>query len=82
VYYHSLIVELCRLSPSTVAPALGKSVRRLYGALGDVGPDAVTIRLEPEGIRRFAEWFGVHLSNFGSLWAWKDWYEYNALLFV
>ncbi|KNZ45371.1 hypothetical protein VP01_819g2 [Puccinia sorghi] len=72
VYYHSLIVELCRLSPSTVAPALGKSVRRLYGGLGEVGADSVTIRLEPEGIRRFAEWFGVHLSNFGFLWAWKD----------
>ncbi|PLW39364.1 hypothetical protein PCASD_05032 [Puccinia coronata f. sp. avenae] len=79
VYYHSLIVELCRLSPSTVAPALGKSVRRLYGGLGEVGPDAVTIRLEPEGIRRFAEWFGVHLSNFGFLWAWKDWMEISEL---
>ncbi|WAR62696.1 hypothetical protein PtB15_15B283 [Puccinia triticina] len=79
VYYHSLIVELCRLSPSTVAPALGKSVRRLYGGLGEVGADAVTVRLEPEGIRRFAEWFGVHLSNFGFLWAWKDWSDVSDL---
>ncbi|KAA1070421.1 hypothetical protein PGT21_011973 [Puccinia graminis f. sp. tritici] len=79
VYYHSLIVELCRLSPSTVAPALGKSVRRLYGGLGEVGADAVTVRLEPEGIRRFAEWFGIHLSNFGFLWAWKDWTDVTQL---
>ncbi|KAI9616102.1 hypothetical protein KEM48_005359 [Puccinia striiformis f. sp. tritici PST-130] len=32
-------------------------------------------RLEPEGIRRFSDWFGIHLSNFGFLWAWKDWTE-------
>ncbi|KAI7937553.1 hypothetical protein MJO29_014868 [Puccinia striiformis f. sp. tritici] len=76
VYYHSLIVELCRLSPSTVAPALGKSVRRLYAGLGEIGnQDTFSIRLEPEGIRRFSDWFGIHLSNFGFLWAWKDWTE-------
>lgn len=79
VYYYSLIVELCRLSPSTVAPALGKSVRRLYGGLGESGAELITTRLEPEGVRRLAEWFGVHLSNFGFLWAWKDWAEVAEL---
>ncbi|KAG0150049.1 hypothetical protein CROQUDRAFT_652715 [Cronartium quercuum f. sp. fusiforme G11] len=71
VYYTSLIAELCRLSPATVAPALGKAMRRLFGNLPDV--------LEPEGIRRFADWFAVHLSNFGFLWVWKDWVEVTEM---
>ncbi|CAH7685100.1 MIF4G like-domain-containing protein [Phakopsora pachyrhizi] len=75
VYYYSLIAELCRLSPSTVAPGLGKCVRKLYGGLGETGSETLTTRLEPEGIRRFAEWFAIHLSNFGFTWAWKDWTE-------
>lgn len=74
-YYHSLLMELCRLSPSTVAPALGKCVRRLYAGLGadaDVVGEGTPV-LDPEGIRRFAEWFSVHLSNFGFMWGWADW---------
>jgi nuclear cap-binding protein subunit 1 len=54
------------LSPSTVAPAMGKSVRRVYGAMR-------TGRAEGEVIRRFADWFSVHLSNFGFQWGWKEW---------
>lgn len=69
-YYHSLLMELCRLSPSTVAPALGKCVRKLYAGLGS---DAASPTLDPEGVRRFAEWFSVHLSNFGFMWGWADW---------
>ncbi|ORY91755.1 MIF4G like-domain-containing protein [Leucosporidium creatinivorum] len=71
-YYHSLLTELCRLSPGTVAPALGKCVRRLYAGLGS-DSDGGNPVLDPEGIRRFAEWFSVHLSNFGFMWGWADW---------
>ncbi|KAI5475967.1 nuclear cap-binding protein subunit 1 [Pseudohyphozyma bogoriensis] len=66
-YYHALLTELCRLSPSTVAPALGKCVRRLFNSLGEADS------LDPEGVRRFSEWWSVHLSNFGFMWAWADW---------
>ena len=34
IYYYSLITELCKLSPSTVAPSLGKCIRKLYAGLG------------------------------------------------
>ncbi|KAJ7762752.1 MIF4G like-domain-containing protein [Mycena maculata] len=65
IYYISLITELCKLSPSTVGPAVGKSIRKLYSMLGD--------GLDVEVARRFAEWFAVHMSNFGFQWVWKEW---------
>jgi nuclear cap-binding protein subunit 1 len=66
IYYIALITELCKLSPSTVGPAVGKSIRKLYTALGD--------GLDPEVSRRFGEWFAVHMSNFGFQWVWKEWW--------
>jgi nuclear cap-binding protein subunit 1 len=66
LYYSTLITELAKLSPTTVGPAVGKSIRRLYSLLGDEG-------LDPEIGRRFAEWFAVHMSNFGFGWVWKEW---------
>lgn len=75
IYYYSLITELCKLSPSTVAPALGKCIRKLYAGLGlsdeEAGPEAVV--LGPEGIRRYSDWMATHLSNFGFHWRWQEW---------
>ncbi|KAJ7179608.1 MIF4G like-domain-containing protein [Mycena filopes] len=65
IYYIGVITELCKLSPSTVGPAVGKSIRKLYGTLGE--------GLDVEVARRFAEWFAVHMSNFGFQWVWKEW---------
>lgn len=79
VYYHSLVTELCKVSPQTVAPALGKCIRKLYAGLGaDMNAegqfDEGVIVLGAEGARRFADWFGVHLSNFGFHWRWPEWW--------
>ncbi|KAF8803946.1 hypothetical protein BYT27DRAFT_6725890 [Phlegmacium glaucopus] len=65
IYYIALITELCKLSPSTVGPAVGKSIRKLYNSLSE--------GLDVEAARRFAEWFAVHMSNFGFQWVWKEW---------
>ncbi|KAI6046510.1 MIF4G like-domain-containing protein [Pisolithus marmoratus] len=65
VYFIALITELCKLSPSTVGPAVGKSIRRLYNCLAE--------GLDVEVARRFVEWFAVHMSNFGFQWVWKEW---------
>lgn len=73
-YYEALLNELCRTSPNTIAPALGRCVRRLYGGLGTDVEAGSPIILDPEGIKRFAEWFATHLSNFGFAWSWSDWY--------
>ena len=79
IYYYSLITELCKLSPSTVAPALGKCIRKLYAGLGlsdaEAGPEAVV--LGPEGIRRYSDWMATHLSNFGFHWRWPEWCVYH-----
>jgi nuclear cap-binding protein subunit 1 len=79
VYYQSLIGELCKISPQTVAPALGKCIRKLYAGLGSAVDGAAAdgpkskLTLGPEQTRRFAEWFAVHLSNFGFHWRWPEW---------
>ncbi|KAF9498218.1 cap binding protein 80-PB [Pleurotus eryngii] len=65
LYYFGLITELCKLSPPTVGPAVGKSIRKLYTNLAE--------GLDVDVARRFAEWFAVHMSNFGFQWVWKEW---------
>ena len=67
IYYGSVITELCKISPNTVAPPVGRAVRKLYGLLGEDS-------LDVEIARRLGEWFAVHLSNFGFQWMWKEWY--------
>lgn len=66
LYYTTLLREIVTINPQSIAPAMGKSVRRVYGLLG-------TGRADTEAIRRFADWFSVHLSNFNFSWNWKEW---------
>jgi len=65
MYYYSLITEVCKLSAATVGPAVGKSIRKLYGMLGE--------GLDVEIVKRFSDWFAVHMSNFAYQWVWKEW---------
>ncbi|EJD00881.1 uncharacterized protein FOMMEDRAFT_157996 [Fomitiporia mediterranea MF3/22] len=65
MYYIALITELCKLQPSTTGPAVGKSIRKLYGYLVD--------GLDVAAAHRFTEWFATHMSNFGFQWVWKEW---------
>ena len=67
LYYSGLITELCKLSPQTVGPAVGKSIRKLYSELGN--------GLDVDAARRFVEWFATHMSNFGFAWVWKEWVD-------
>ncbi|KIJ26031.1 hypothetical protein M422DRAFT_272943 [Sphaerobolus stellatus SS14] len=71
LYYFALITELCKLSPPTVGPAVGKSIRRLHSYLTD--------GLDVEMAQRFSEWFAVHMSNFNFQWVWKEWVPDLAL---
>ncbi|WWD15707.1 hypothetical protein CI109_100129 [Kwoniella shandongensis] len=66
IYYSSVITELCKISPNTVAPPVGRAVRKIFSLLGSEG-------LDVEVARRVAEWFAIHLSNFGFQWMWKEW---------
>ncbi|TIB97269.1 hypothetical protein E3Q18_02684 [Wallemia mellicola] len=65
LYYSSLMTELCKREPKRVAPALGRSIRKLYTFIGE--------GLDIEIIFRLSEWFATHLSNFGFNWVWKEW---------
>ncbi|KAG8900835.1 hypothetical protein FRB99_005740 [Tulasnella sp. 403] len=72
IYYYALITELCKLSPSTVGPAVGKSIRKLYRLLDD--PATLDSgALDVEVAKRVVEWFAVHMSNFAFNWVWKEW---------
>ena len=66
LYYGSVITELCKSSPNTVAPPVGRAVRKIFTMLGGEG-------LDEEIGRRVEEWFAIHLSNFGYQWMWKEW---------
>ncbi len=66
IYYMGVITELCKLAPQSAGPAVGKSIRKLFGYLAD--------GLDVDVSRRFAEWFAIHMSNFGFQWVWKEWF--------
>jgi nuclear cap-binding protein subunit 1 len=66
VYYHSVTTELCRLSPSTIAPCLGRAMRFLFRSIAD---------MDIELAYRFMDWFAQHLSNFEFRWKWDEWRE-------
>jgi hypothetical protein len=66
VYFSALICELCRLSPGTFGPAVGKCFRKLHDMTGE--------GLDVEISYRFSEWFAVHMSNFEFRWPpWQEW---------
>lgn len=67
VYYHSVTTELCKLSPGTIAPCLGRAMRFMYRRIDDMDMDLSY---------RFMDWFAHHLSNFEFRWKWDEWQEY------
>lgn len=66
LYYSSLLREIVSAAPQQVAPSLGRTMRRFHAAFG-------AARVDGEVIRRIADWFSVHLSNFNFTWAWPEW---------
>lgn len=66
LYYASLLREIVGAAPQQIAPSLGRTVRRFYAASA-----AGCVRAET--LRRLANWFSVHLSNFNFTWAWTEW---------
>ena len=65
VYYHSIIFEACKHSPSAVAPTLGRAIRWLFRHVDD---------MDLELVYRLLDWFAHHLSNFEFRWKWTEWY--------
>jgi nuclear cap-binding protein subunit 1 len=70
IMYGALLLELCKLNPSTLPVVLAQAVVLLFDRLDVMN----TVALD-----RFALWFSYHLSNFQYRWAWEDWETHLSL---
>lgn len=62
---------------------MGKCVRKLYAGLG-AGPENSDAKelLDAEGLRKFAEWFAMHLSNYNFVWRWPEWLVHSLPCYI
>jgi nuclear cap-binding protein subunit 1 len=64
VYYTTLIIDLCKESLDKIPSALGRSIKIIFKRLQG---------MDIECVKRFSDFFAIHLSNFGFSWRWADW---------
>jgi nuclear cap-binding protein subunit 1 len=72
VYYATLLFDLCKNAPDKIPSAMGRSIRVIFSRM-DSKSNGPSGGMDVECIRRFADWFSHHLSNFNFTWKWADW---------
>ncbi|KAJ1503365.1 hypothetical protein HMI54_008142 [Coelomomyces lativittatus] len=70
IFYTDVMMGLCKLAPTLMAPALGKAIQLCFYRLPSMDMD---------GFLRFADFFAHHLSLFSFTWNWKDWSSFVSL---
>ncbi|KAI9099397.1 armadillo-type protein [Phlyctochytrium arcticum] len=70
VYYATLLMDFVKEDLQNSPRILGRAIRTLFSRLDG---DNLGGGMDVEDVRRFSEWFAIHLSNFDFRWKWEDW---------